>query len=241
MNTILIIDTYLNYQKHHKEDWLRYGINSIHVDTMSDAIIRLACGCRYLFVYINEDSIPNYLSHLPIMRDVTYIPILVYTSNFSPNKEFDSINAGADKYCSLSSSIYEDILGTIKEPEIQKRCLEENNCQTSIQIGGDIILSMPRRIVLINDKSVSLTTSEFNILFHLMNTNGSVMTYSQLYESVWGVKYKDSKRDELGIIVSRLKRKLRSVTKSSEYIKTIRNEGYCFHVDKMRKLRGKQH
>jgi len=58
MNTILAVDTDLTVHEQQTEAWGKIGIGTLHVETMNEAISRLSRGETFLFVAINEDSIP---------------------------------------------------------------------------------------------------------------------------------------------------------------------------------------
>jgi len=87
ISTVLVVDNDINSHRQETDEWAKYGIDVQRVYTMSEAIILLSQGNEYLFIGINEDSLPNFISQLHIMRDMTDTPIFIITSSYSVEKE----------------------------------------------------------------------------------------------------------------------------------------------------------
>ena len=79
--------------------------------------------------------------------------------------------------------IFEDFLSFLQlHPELKKW-----------ELSSEPVLSLPdleidpsQRLVRCNQKEVGLTAKEYSLLCLLTVNNGRVLTYSQIYEKVWG-------------------------------------------------------
>jgi len=225
---LIAVDMDISVQESHAKEWGKYGIGTFRVDSMSEAILRLASGYKYLLVFINEDSVPGFASQLEIMRDVTKLPIFIFSSNYSIKKKIEYLELGADMYDPFSEYVNDDVLDVLEELKVFGRWANHPSTSTSVLIGGDVILSESRRVVFVKDKKVHLTKLEFDILFCLMRNMGRTVTHTQIMQAVWGDEYEDAEKNVLWNAIKRLRIKLKTLPDSPEYIETVRDIGYCF-------------
>jgi len=94
---IMAVDKDQSVHDQQTAEWVKIGVDTLRVDTMSEAITRLTRNEKFLFVAINEDSVPNFWEKLRIMRDVTQTPIYIITSTYAVAKHTKAVNYGAGK------------------------------------------------------------------------------------------------------------------------------------------------
>lgn len=227
MNRILAVETNLELNEQIAAEWANHNVKIRRVETMNKAIDLLSCDDEYLFIAINEDSVPDYLSQLPTMREVTDTPIFVITSNFTIEKKIKALNGGADVYDPFDPEIKQNVLGAF---ELLKKLQNRRTKQPKplqVLTGGEIILSKSSRTVCIKNQQVSLTKKEFEILQLLMEQSGCVVTHKQILQKIWGNEYDESNTDILWRTMNRLRGKLSKHT-ANKYIKIERGVGYMF-------------
>ncbi|MCY6371172.1 response regulator transcription factor [Clostridium ganghwense] len=97
---------------------------------------------------------------------------------------------------------------------------------------GDLKLDTITCTLYKNNQEVSLTSTEYKILFLLMNSSGRVFTKKQIFEQVWEETFYG---DDNAIMVhmSNLRDKIEDDSKTLMYIKTIRGLGYKFENKKL--------
>ncbi|MCL2083841.1 MAG: winged helix-turn-helix domain-containing protein [Oscillospiraceae bacterium] len=222
MNTILAVDTSAAVHERQTAEWVKYDIDTIRVDAISEAASRLARG-NFLFVAVNEDSIPGFMPQLRAMRDAADIPIFVLTSHYTIDKKIQAMNCGADVYDAFDAYRKDDVLtalellkspgGYTAYPQKALRC-------------GDISLLPPQRSVFVKNIEVTLTKKEFDILQYLISNRGCVVTHIQLLKAVWGGGHDMSDIGVLWRTVDRLRKKLSEAFPAKEYIKVERGLGY---------------
>ena len=89
----------------------------------------------------------------------------------------------------------------------------------------DFTMKLDQRKVFANEQEIYLTRKEFD-LFHLFLENqGAFLTYEQLLANVWGEEYYDSTTNALGVLVSRLRKKL-----GIDSLKNVHDLGYCLEA-----------
>lgn len=103
----------------------------------------------------------------------------------------------------------------------------DNGCQKEIQ-SGDLWLSLEQREVMIRGHKIELTAKEFDILALLMMNPKRVFTYEMITELVWEEDYANYSHKAINNHISNLRKKLKAITDSSEYIKNVIGVGYKF-------------
>lgn len=228
MDIILAVDKDIEFYEQQKTEWLKYGIDMLRVDTMNEAIAMLTQGREYIFVGINEDSIPNYLSRMQIMRDATDLPIFVLTTNYSIGKKLMAMNQGVDVYDPFDAYIKTNVLIVLGMLKTHGRWTNRRVRNLPIHVAGGIILSPSRRKVLVGDNEVTLTKLEFDILRYFMNNHDIVLTYAQIYRKIWGGEYDDDARNLVWQYVHTLRQKIDRAAGNHRYITNERDVGYRF-------------
>lgn len=77
----------------------------------------------------------------------------------------------------------------------------------------------------LNGQEIALTPIEFNILWHLCEHKGRVVSSEDLFEAVWQEKYLDNNNTVMAHI-ARLREKLCEPARNPKYIKTVWGVGY---------------
>jgi len=228
MESILAVDTDLSVHEKQTAEWARVGVGTVRADTATEAIARLARGEKFLFVGINEDSVPDFWEPLRIMRDVTDAPIYIITSTYTIAKHTKAVKYGADSYGSFSERTADDVMAGLALLDLRNRLTKRAGKPLPVLVGGDVILSTKSRTVLVRDAEVSLTKKEFEILRHLIANKDQFLTHTQLLRKVWGEEYSENGSNTLWQTMHRLRGKLSDAAAGKEYIKAERDVGYKF-------------
>ena len=72
----------------------------------------------------------------------------------------------------------------------------------------DLVINLNHRKVMRNGKAVKLTAKEYDILCLLVANKGRVLTYSLIYEKVWGDFSTGNERGTVGYHIRNLRKKL---------------------------------
>ncbi len=94
---------------------------------------------------------------------------------------------------------------------------------------GNLHIDVPSRKVIFENRSIDLTTTEFDLLVLLAVRAGRVQERSLLVEELRGIDFHSFDRS-VDVIISRLRKKLRSSSEEDDLIKTVRGVGYVLTV-----------
>jgi DNA-binding response OmpR family regulator len=89
---------------------------------------------------------------------------------------------------------------------------------------GRLTLDLTSRQVLEGDRPLTLSGREFELLLHLLEARGRVVSREELLAAIWGSEQGGSA--VLDATVHRLRRKLAEVVPSPDLIETVRGVGY---------------
>ncbi|HGM6940493.1 TPA: winged helix-turn-helix domain-containing protein, partial [Serratia marcescens] len=83
------------------------------------------------------------------------------------------------------------------------------------------------RQVTLGEETITLSTSDFDLLWELATHAGQIMDREALLQNLRGVSY-DGMDRSIDVAISRLRRKLYDNALEPFRIKTVRNKGYLF-------------
>lgn len=152
------------------------------------------------------------------------VPILMLTARDAEADKIIGLSAGADDYMTKPFSPRELIARCVAllrrvERATQIARVQENERTITF---GSLIIKPRERLVLINNKEIHFTPTEFNLLLTLAQRPHTVFKRETLLEKVWDWPDASSTRTVDSHIKS-LRRKLGSV-----WIRTIHGIGYAF-------------
>lgn len=106
------------------------------------------------------------------------------------------------------------------------------------ELAGEPMLSLPgleiypsKRKVFRDRQEIQLTTKEYEILLLLAANKGHVLTYSQIYEKVWGDFPSGGENNTIGFHICNLREKLYQAAPNAPFtIRSVREVGYCFEI-----------
>lgn len=154
-------------------------------------------------------------------------PILMLTARDSEADRVVGLEMGADDYLTKPFSIRE-LQARVKA--ILRRSDMSQGISTSekgVMNYDGLIINASKRTVILHDKNVELTSTEFDLLWHLAKQPGLVFSRSQLLDSVWGYQHSGYEHT-VNSHINRLRNKLEYDPSMPTYILTIWGVGYKF-------------
>lgn len=91
---------------------------------------------------------------------------------------------------------------------------------------GYLRIDLDERRIVVAGKPVKLTSTEFTLLAYLFENAGSVLTFAQILDNVWG--WEPADRTNVYTYIRRLRHKLESAADSPRYITVEHGTGYRF-------------
>ncbi|EFR44489.1 response regulator YycF [Streptococcus pseudoporcinus] len=164
------------------------------------------------------------------IRKTSHIPIIMLSAKDSEFDKVIGLEIGADDYVTKPFSNRE-LLARVKAhlrrtETIETAVAEENASSGNQELTiGNLQILPDAFLAKKYGKEVELTHREFELLHHLANHIGQVMTREHLLETVWGYDYFGDVRT-VDVTVRRLREKIEDTPSRPEYILTRRGVGY---------------
>ena len=149
------------------------------------------------------------------------IPIIMLTAKGEEADVVAGLELGADDYITKPFSP-RVLVARIKA--VLRRKSEAPVDRTAVLKRKDLVMHPGRHEVLVKGKQVSLTSTEFEILYHLARRPGWVFTRHQIIDAAKGEEYPVTDRS-VDVHIVGLRKKLGAVGK---LIETVRGVGYRF-------------
>lgn len=186
-----------------------------------------------------EDNIPD-LAILDVMlpdvdgfhicqkiREKHFFPVIMLTAKIADNDKIMGLTIGADDYITKPFNPLE-VVARVKTQ--LRRCQRYNLAagqpteRNEYDIRGLIINRDSHKCSLFG-REISLTPTEFSVLWYLCEHQGRVVTSEELFEAVWREKYLNNNNTIMAHI-GRLREKLHEPARHPKFIKTVWGGGY---------------
>lgn len=151
------------------------------------------------------------------------LPILMLTAKAAEMDRVLGLELGADDYLTKPYSPRELVLRVRK---LLKRAQAADEAGERLRIGR-MEIDIPRHSALVDEKPVTLTATEFNLLALLAKRRGRVQTRERLLQDVWGYETAIDTRT----VDTHMRRLREKVGPAADYLETIRGVGYRFKAD----------
>lgn len=96
----------------------------------------------------------------------------------------------------------------------------------NVIIIGGLVVDKENHECTINGEPLSLTPTEFSILWVLCKNRGKVVDSEKLFEEVWGEKYFVNSTNTIMVHIRHLRDKMNDSAENPKYIKTVWGVGY---------------
>jgi len=159
------------------------------------------------------------------IRETFNFPVIMLTAK---EEEIDKINGfslGADDYITKPFRPLE-LVARVKAQIRRFTLYNQGSKQTEdiIDFAG-LMINQNTRQVFLNERQVSLTPTEFAILWYLCTNRGKVISSEQLFQEIWGDKYFNSNNTVM-VHIRHLREKMKDSAENPKFIKTVWGVGY---------------
>ena len=158
-------------------------------------------------------------------KKTAHIPIIFITAKDTENDTVTGFNLGADDYISKPFSLRE-VIARIKAVLRRTATIETEQVPERI-IHESLVLDITKKKVSIEDKEISLTKKEFEILFLLLQNKGRVFSREDILGKIWSDEVYVLDRT-IDVNITRLRKKIGIYGKK---IVTRLGYGYCFEAE----------
>ena len=157
------------------------------------------------------------------IREFSAAPVIFLTASDSSEDTVKALKLGADDYVTKPFSPSE-LLARI-EAALRRRALpgmSETRPEFKLK---ELTLNFAERRVTLDGRDISLSATEYKLLYELATHSGLVLTFDQILQRVWGAEYA-GETELVRSFIRNLRRKLGDDAKNPRYILTERQIGY---------------
>jgi two-component system phosphate regulon response regulator OmpR len=149
--------------------------------------------------------------------------IVMFTARGDPMDRVLGLEIGADDYLAKPFEPRE-LVARVRA--LLRRQAPGRTDSAMLRFEG-LSIDLLKREVLAETRAVTLTSVEYKLLIALANSLGKPLSREALSEAVQAGSYKPQDRT-VDVQVARLRRKLREASPGTDWIDTVRGEGYVF-------------
>lgn len=161
------------------------------------------------------------------IREKHNFPVIMLTAKEEEIDKITGLTLGADDYITKPFRPLE-LVARVKAQ--LRRFTKYNSMEPAkeerlIAFSG-LVLDMDKHECMLNEKKISLTPTEFSILWVLCSNRGRVVSSEELFQKVWGDKYFSNSNNTVMVHIRHLREKMHDSAEHPKYIKTVWGVGY---------------
>lgn len=159
------------------------------------------------------------------IRQSSYAPIIVLTALDGESEKIRAFDLGADDYLTKPFGVGE-LLARVRAVLRRSSWASPVTRKGKIEV-GDISINLERHEVLVQQTTIKLTPTEYNLLVYLMENAGIVLPHDTILKHVWGPEYGEE-TEYLRVYIGHLRQKIEKDPANPNYLFTERGIGYRF-------------
>ena len=152
------------------------------------------------------------------LRRESQVPVIMLTARDSVMDKVSGLDSGADDYITKPFAI-EELLARIRAALRGK-----GSRDGQILTAGELSMDVERHQVTVKGREVELTKKEFDLLRHLLENKGRVLSREMLLDSVWGFDFV-GETNSVDVYIRFLRSKIDEAF-GIKLIHTVRGVGY---------------
>jgi len=160
------------------------------------------------------------------IRELYHFPVIMLTAKDEEIDKITGLTLGADDYITKPFRPLELIARVKAQIRRFTRYNQQEASQNDMIIDfSGLILDQNTRKCMLHEKQLSLTPTEFSILWFLCINRGRVVSSEELFQKVWGEKYYSSNNTVM-VHIRHLREKMNDPAENPKFIKTVWGVGY---------------
>lgn len=161
------------------------------------------------------------------IRQSLNVPIIMLSAKVQNNDKIAGLLTGADDYITKPFDELEFIVRVktlLRRTYFFDRREEISKDQDLVQL-GELSIKKSTHFVSVNNKPITLTAREFEILFLLASNPGRIFSAEEIFERVWKEKYFQSNNTVM-VHISNIRDKIECYLEGEKLIHTVWGVGY---------------
>ncbi len=159
------------------------------------------------------------------IRRFSDVPVIMLTVRSEDTQVARGLELGADDYI-IKPFSHIELIARVQAVLRRAQGLPTTEDERPFS-AGKLSVDFTRNEILLNGKTVKLTSTERKLLYYLIRNEGRILSHESLLAKVWGETFIDA-RDLLRVHIQHLRQKLEDSTESPNIIVTEHGMGYKF-------------
>ncbi len=153
------------------------------------------------------------------IRETSNAYIIIASAKSEKEDKLAGLNLGADDYIEKPYDV-DILLAKIKGVFKRKYAIEEIR-------EGNLVLNTVNNVLKVNDKPVTVTDKEFELLKLLIENKGTTLKKEYIFNTIWGSD-SESEPQTLTVHIKWLREKIEEDPKNPKHIITVWGNGYRY-------------
>lgn len=158
------------------------------------------------------------------IRESYNFPIIMLTAKETEIDKITGLTIGADDYVTKPFRPLE-LMARVKAQLRRYKTMTPKEEKNMVTIGA-LTIDHDNHQCLLNNQILSLTPTEFSILWLLCKHKGKVVTVDQIFQDLWGEKYYTNSSSSIMVHIRHLREKMNDSAENPKYIQTVWGVGY---------------
>lgn len=168
----------------------------------------------------------NGFEAVPRIRKFSNLPIIFLSVRSSEEEIIHGLKIGADDYIVKP---FETRLLLAKVASHLRRYMKlgayENSKNNKVYRIGELKLTEHSRTVMLGDKMIQITPTEYGILRYLMKNEGRVLSAVEIYEEIWKEEARGAE-NAIAVHIRHIREKIEKNPAKPQYLKRVWGAGY---------------
>ena len=158
------------------------------------------------------------------IRETKIFPIIMLTAKETEIDKITGLTMGADDYVTKPFRPLE-LMARIKA-QLRRYTMMSPKKDESVLTIGALTIDKDNHRCFLDNQLLSLTPTEFSILWLLCSNQGKVVSVDQIFHDLWGEKYYTNSSSSIMVHIRHLREKMNDSAENPRYIQTVWGVGY---------------
>jgi two-component system KDP operon response regulator KdpE len=165
---------------------------------------------------------PDGTQVLAALRRETHVPVIIVSARGREHDKVQALDLGADDYLTKPFGV-DELLARVRATLRRAGSVLESSLPAYRH--EELEVDFSARRVRVNERDVSLTPKQYDVLAYLARNAGKVLTHRQILQAAWGGQYADEV-DYVWTYVRRIRRRIEPDPAEPRFLLTEPGVGY---------------
>jgi two-component system, OmpR family, KDP operon response regulator KdpE len=220
--TILVVDDEAPMRKYVSTNLKAGGYDVLLAEDGSEALKLLAEHPIDLVLLDVGIPGPDGLQVLTALRTDTQVPVMMLSARGREQDKVHALDMGADDYLTKPFGV-DELMARVRAALRRAGVVLESTLP--VYRHAELEVDFAARRVRVNQRDISLTPKQYDVLAYLARNAGKVLTHRQILQAAWGGEYGDE-ADYVWTYVRRIRRRLEPDPARPRFVLTEPGVGY---------------